>query len=370
MTDARFKIVFTGELMPEVTLDTVKDNLARLFKSDRAKIDGLFSGNAVALKRDLSEGDADKYVAALQNAGAKVRKEPDLAASMSLAESDDHRASEPEAASSSMICPKCGHEQPRSADCEACGIVIEKYLARHAQLAGAAAAPPNHAIPTAASTIAPSPYAPPQAQVGEVLPEFGELKVFSTDGRIGRLRYLAWYLVLSLGAVALFAIAAMGFAMSQIIGGVLIAVVTIGMMVVAVQMSVQRLHDIGWSGWLLLLSIVPIIGGVFSLLLLVVPGSAGANRFGPPQPANSTAVKVLAALWLVPILAMLIAVFVGGIGMFSELGSELGLPSSYSESSTDGTDDYSNYNDAAEPATPADAIDAETDGAARDNNAE
>ncbi|RJG12247.1 DUF805 domain-containing protein [Pseudomonas cavernicola] len=372
MTDARFKIVFTGELMPAVTLDTVKDNLARLFKSDRSKIDGLFSGNAVALKRDLTESEADKYLAALQNAGAKVRKEPDLAASLSLVETDGHRTSAPESVpgSDSMTCPKCGHEQPTSVDCEACGIVIEKYLARHAQLAGTTTAPSSQAVPVVASTTDPSPYATPQAQVGEVLPEFGELNVFTTDGRIGRLRYLAWYLLLSLGAVALFAIAAMGFAMSQIIGGVLIAAVTIGMVVVAVQMSVQRLHDIGWSGWLLLLSIVPIIGSVFSLLMLVVPGSTGANRFGPPQPANSTAVKVLAALWLVPILALLIAVFVGGIGMFSELGGELGLPSSYSESASDTAEGYSDYSDAAEPATSADAADAEAAGAASDSSEE
>jgi hypothetical protein len=30
MTQARFKIVFNGELMPEVALETAQDNLARL----------------------------------------------------------------------------------------------------------------------------------------------------------------------------------------------------------------------------------------------------------------------------------------------------------------------------------------------------
>ena len=49
MNQPRYKIVFDGQLMPETTLETVKDNLARLFKSDAARIDSLFSGPPVAL---------------------------------------------------------------------------------------------------------------------------------------------------------------------------------------------------------------------------------------------------------------------------------------------------------------------------------
>ena len=50
MSDTRYKIVFDGQLMPEMALETVKDNLARLFKSDPARIENLFSGAPVALK--------------------------------------------------------------------------------------------------------------------------------------------------------------------------------------------------------------------------------------------------------------------------------------------------------------------------------
>ncbi|WP_137820045.1 DUF805 domain-containing protein [Pseudomonas sp. 2FG] len=310
MTDARFKIVFTGELMPAVTLDAVKDNLARLFKSDRAKIDGLFSGSAVALKRDLTASEADKYLAALQSAGAKVRKEPDLAASLSLVETDDHRTSEPESAPSSnnMTCPKCGHEQLKSVDCAACGIVIEKYLARQAQLAETATAPTNPTVP-AASAAAPSPYATPQAQVGEVLPEFGELNVFTTDGRIGRLRYLGWGMAMMLIAIPVFGIVMAGMALSDLLGGLLAVIAVITLVVISVFIGVQRLHDIGWSGWLLLLNLIPVVGSVFSLLMLLVPGSNDANRFGPPPPPNSRAVTLLACtVILVPILGILAAI--------------------------------------------------------------
>ncbi|QKE65615.1 DUF805 domain-containing protein [Aquipseudomonas campi] len=308
MTNARYKIVFTGELMPDAAADTVKDNLARLFKSERSKIEALFSGAAVALKRDLTEDDADKYLAALQQAGARVHKEKDLTASLSLVETDDHRpASEPVAGDARMSCPKCGHEQAKAIECTACGIVIEKYLARQAQLAENPPPAPA-AIAAASNASEASPYATPKAQVAEQLPEFGELKVFSVNGRIGRVRYLAWSAVLMFAALALYFIAAIGLAFAPVFGWILMAALVIAIIVVSVQMGVQRLHDIGWSGWLWLINLVPLVGSVFALIMLVVPGTPDANRYGPPPPPNNTGVKVLAFGWLVfPVLIGILA---------------------------------------------------------------
>ena len=299
MTQARFKIVFNGELMPDVSLETAKENLARLFKSDQTRINALFNGGNVDIKRDLSENEADQYLKALQSAGAKVRKEQDLAASLSLVETDDHRTESSEAENNvPMTCPKCGHQQSKAIECSACGIVIEKFIARQAMLAEN---PPE--VVSAAAT----PYATPKAAVAEALPEFGELKAFTTDGRIGRLRYLAWSMVLMLACLPLFGIAGGFFAASEILGGLLMVVVGIAVAVVGIMFGVQRLHDIGWSGWLLLVTLVPIVGGVFSLLMFIIPGSTAANRFGPPPPPNSRAVKILALLWVAIIVIGIVA---------------------------------------------------------------
>lgn len=309
MTQARFKIVFNGELMPEVALETAQDNLARLFKSDRTRINTLFSGTPIAIKRDLQESEADQYLAALHRAGAKARKEPDLAASLSLVDTEDHCTDDAaRAPSGEMTCPKCGHLQAKAAGCAACGIIIEKFIARQATLTENTR-PVQPEQPGDIGRAAKTPYATPLATVAEALPEFGELQVFSLEGRIGRLRYLAWSLMLLLGALALFGVASMGLAISEIVGGILIALVGIGMAVVSVQIGVQRLHDIGWSGWLWLINLVPVVGGVFALLMLVIPGTTGANRYGPPAPPNSRAVRVLALLWLlVPVLGILAAI--------------------------------------------------------------
>ncbi|HBX56929.1 DUF805 domain-containing protein [Pseudomonas sp. UBA2684] len=325
MTQARFKIVFDGELMPEVAMETAKDNLVRLFKSDRTRINTLFSGSTIAIKRDLHESEADQYLAALHRAGAKARKEPDLAASLSLVETDEHRpALSTSDASASMTCPKCGQQQDKALECSACGIVIEKFIARQALPAESPAAAPGPS-PTLVNNPTNTPYAPPQAAVGETLPAFGELNVFTLDGRIGRLRYLAWSLVLVFAMTGIMAVVAIAASISEILGGLLGIAVMIGMLVVSVQIGVQRLHDIGWSGWLLLLNIVPIVNSVFWLLMLAIPGSAGANRFGPPPPANSLAVKVLAGLFLTLLIGSVLAMFLGGFAMLAMLFNGLDL---------------------------------------------
>ncbi|MFP6851099.1 MAG: DUF805 domain-containing protein [Pseudomonas sp.] len=310
MTQARFKIVFSGELMPDVSLETTKENLARLFKSDQTRINALFSGRNVDIKRDLSENEADQYLKALQSAGAKVRKEQDLAASLSLVETDDHapqtQVSTPTAESTSeMTCPKCGHKQAKAIECSACGIVIEKFIARQAMLTD---------TPAEVVSAAATPYATPKAAVAEALPEFGELKAFTTDGRIGRLRYLAWSMVLMLACLPLFGVAGGVFAASEILGGLLMVAAGIAVAVVGIMIGVQRLHDIGWSGWLLLVTLVPIVGGVFSLLMFIIPGSTEANRFGPPPPPNSTAVKILALSWIaIIVIGIIVAIAVPAV---------------------------------------------------------
>jgi len=311
MSDTRFKIVFAGQLMPGMALDTVKDNLARLFKSDAGKIATLFSGAPVALKRDLTEAEADKYLAALQQAGAQARKEVDLAAGLSLADTHESDAPEQPAQLENMSCPKCGHEQSAAAECSACGIIIDKYLARQAK------------APATGTSGAPSPYSTPQSDLGESRAEVGELKVLTTNGRIGRVRYLGWTMGMILLGLLAYTIAAGAMALSPIIGGILMIPVGIGALVISVMIGVQRLHDIGWSGWLWLLNFVPLVGSVFALLMLVVPGTPTANRYGPPPPPNSGGVIALAwSCLLVPVIGILAAISLPAYQDYTERAQE------------------------------------------------
>ena len=44
---------------------------------------------------------------------------------------------------------------------------------------------------------------------------------------------------------------------------------------------VRRLHDVGKSGWFMLISLVPIIGGIWLLVLLCTNGDSSENAYGP-----------------------------------------------------------------------------------------
>ena len=269
MSEHRFKIVFDGTLLPGVDINTAKLNLAALYKSEVAAVERLFSGQPVTLKRDLSQIDAQTYLQALKNTGIDAHLEPEPVIELNLSDVRDH-------------------------------------------------AP--------AATEPDSPYAPPQADVAERVPEYAPLKPFGVEGRIGRLRFLAWSMVLSLVTIAVvgvFALSALALVSTDstaglIVGGILAFILCVAFLIATILISVQRLHDVGWSGWLWLLNLVPFVGSFFPLLLVVLPGSGVANRYGAPPPPNSTAVKVLSSLWLVLIALMIVGAMAGGISAIQD----------------------------------------------------
>jgi uncharacterized membrane protein YhaH (DUF805 family) len=292
MSENRFKIVFDGALLPGVEITTAKLNLAELFKSDVSAIERLFSGKPVALKRDLTHAQAQTYLDALLKTGIDARIEAQQPIAFNLSE-------------------------------------VHQPAAR--------SAPP--------STDIDSPYSPPRAAVGEALPEFSELKVFSVQGRIGRLRFLAWTLASLLVAAAVGGVIGLSLFTGDrlVLGGLFFIIGGLIYLYVAIAITVQRLHDLGWSGWLCLLSLVPFVGSVFPILLAVLPGNTGANRYGAPPPPNSTAVKVLALLWLV----LLAVVFVSALR-----GDLTTLTQEYESSSMSSTESVEPATDDAESAQP------------------
>ena len=70
MATANYEVVFNGMLVRGFEPDQVKQNLAKLFKTDVSKIESLFSGSMVVIKAGLDKEAATKYQTAMKNAGA------------------------------------------------------------------------------------------------------------------------------------------------------------------------------------------------------------------------------------------------------------------------------------------------------------
>ncbi len=72
MNEERYDLVFSGELVPGFDLVQVKKNLQQLFRLDETKVNALFSGKAIPLKKGVDADAANKYRVAMKKAGARV----------------------------------------------------------------------------------------------------------------------------------------------------------------------------------------------------------------------------------------------------------------------------------------------------------
>lgn len=128
MTDT-FDIIFEGDLVQGVTEPEARRNLAALFKAPPEKIHPLFSRKPVRVKKGLDAVTAHHWLVELSQAGVRCRL-----AETGVFEKEQAAAAD---AGGDMTCPKCGFVQPKSADCARCGVVVEKFLERRKQEAGA-----------------------------------------------------------------------------------------------------------------------------------------------------------------------------------------------------------------------------------------
>jgi uncharacterized membrane protein YhaH (DUF805 family) len=150
-----------------------------------------------------------------------------------------------------------------------------------------------------------NPYAAPRTNVStraaDSDEEYGEIKVFSSRGRLGRVRYIAYTIGITFVFGILFGIAAAAAGPAAAL-----AVTVAGyalLLLITVMLTIQRAHDFNASGWLAVLALVPLV----NLMFLVIPGTDGENRYGKRPPPNSAGAIALACLLPVIVIVGLIA---------------------------------------------------------------
>lgn len=132
--------------------------------------------------------------------------------------------------------------------------------------------------------------------------------LFTHEGRISRMRYFVYSSVVSLAVMAGVLLAGLvlllvggllslvGLPVEVLSGiGILIGVV---LYIVAIVLIIRwtilrRLHDLGLSGWMILLMLIPLVNVIFGLYVTFAPGKPEANQWGTPPGENPQWVKVL-----------------------------------------------------------------------------
>lgn len=103
--------------------------------------------------------------------------------------------------------------------------------------------------------------------------------VFS--GRASRREYWWFVLFSTLVSIALMvADLALGTFSDDAGMGMLGGLYVLLVLLPSLGLSVRRLHDIGRSGWWLLISFVPLVGPIVLLVFACMKGTPGANRHG------------------------------------------------------------------------------------------
>ena len=156
-----------------------------------------------------------------------------------------------------------------------------------------------------------NPYSAPDAALETGFDDTYSPSVISFQGRIGRMRYLAYSFGMSLltGIVLMVVMPLLGAGMAIAGGGMgivsilTIAVLYIATIVFSVMFAKRRLNDLNRSGWWFLLFLVPVVNLLLAIYLIFFPGTPGGNNFGPAPAANSIGVLILG--WGLPVVFLL-----------------------------------------------------------------
>ena len=318
---AQVRLVFAGEVLEGHAPEEVKRLFGDLFKLEGERLAALFSGERTVLKRAITRDEGERFVARLRKIGMRVLVEPldaapelkPLAAAAADATAATPPMAGPAAASATsapsllpleeeVTCPNCSERQPKKfVLCRKCNTDIPRAIAARKEEAERARA---ERLAARQQQQAGGRFAPPQAEVegewsGEEVDPPPMLSL-SFEGRFGRASYVntwgvAMVLVALVGILAAVLVPALGGA-----GAFLMIPLGLAMLVFigwGIRVSVLRLHDVNRSGWWVLLTLVPYLGAVVNLLLLVWPGTAEENDFGP-KPRRGNVVLAIAIIAL------------------------------------------------------------------------
>ncbi len=113
-------------------------------------------------------------------------------------------------------------------------------------------------------------------------------KYVTFSGRAQRSEYWWWALFIFLGSLLFSVIDGAIFGFGEFDGGVLAPLFSFATFLPSLAVAARRLHDRDMSAWFLLLLLIPLLGVLALLIIFVLEGTRGPNRFGPDPLATGS----------------------------------------------------------------------------------
>lgn len=116
------------------------------------------------------------------------------------------------------------------------------------------------------------------------------LKKYATfEGRAHRKEYWMYVLIYVLISVVLHVVDSIAGTVEPESGaGLLSSLFVLGTLLPSMAVTVRRLHDIGRSGWWILIGFVPLVGSLILFIFTVKAGEPTENRWGPVPSAEDS----------------------------------------------------------------------------------
>lgn len=104
----------------------------------------------------------------------------------------------------------------------------------------------------------------------------------------GRIRRMGWWIASIVTAIISSVVNAIRDSDSFWLITFVFAIIALLIWVFEISLSVRRWHDLNKSGWWVLINLIPILGWIYSLVMLgFMPGDKDSNQYGPPPQEGS-----------------------------------------------------------------------------------
>jgi uncharacterized membrane protein YhaH (DUF805 family) len=104
---------------------------------------------------------------------------------------------------------------------------------------------------------------------------------FDFQGRARRAEYW-WYTLVYVIFYIVLAVVDSVLGTARLLSGLL----SLALLLPSLGVAVRRLHDIGRSGWWILIGLIPILGWILLIYWYVQPGTSGQNEYGADPKAG------------------------------------------------------------------------------------